>query len=126
MNHETEYYDFYLYNNESYFFSWNNWSLYDGFTFFYYDILAKIALEVMLEKKFKTDTVYAVSLEVYRNPEVPDGWYDYDYDIKEVSHKKALKEVPRIAKEVRNLGSTDCDLMADTMDKLVKLIRSHK
>jgi hypothetical protein len=125
-NFLTEYFEFYLYNGEAYFFYWNRWEELDNFIFLYDEIVAKIAVQALLEKQIKTDTLYAIKLEVYRNPDEPDEWYDYGGTTERISQKKALIEVPRIATEVRNLGIADCDAMADRLDGLYKLIQSHK
>ena len=118
----TEHYELYLYNGESYFFTWENWSLYGSFTFFYNGVLE----EIIAQNEFKKDTLYNVSLFVDRNSDDPEDWYEYEFKITKISHKHSHLEVEQVAAEVRAFNCQDSDLLADKLDELRQLLRPHK
>ncbi len=121
-NFLTEHYELYVYNDVPYFFTWENWSLYGGFTFFYDDVL----LEITAQNKFKKDSLYNISLFVDRNPDEPNEWYRYVFDVTEISQAESVLEVEQIATEVRAFSCQDSMLVAEKLEKLGQLLRQNK
>lgn len=122
MNFQTEHYEFYLYKHEPYFFSWYNWDFFDCFMFVHDEII-----DIIIRKeRLKKNSLYAVDLCIDFNPDNPEDWYKFQYKITELTQAEALVELPRIATEVRNLESPDCEMLADDLEELIKLIRHKK
>lgn len=101
-------YWFYVFNGEVYFYGWNNWSMMGDFLCPYED-----AIETMIRKsKFKKNELYAFCLN--ENDEE-----NLSFFVDEVK-KDRIKEVKRIAAEVRQFNEPDKEIIANRLDELAK------